>query len=143
LALRDSVADYGGMGLHGARDFRPRRSAAFSAAAKDSVVNGGEVMAAKELVPEVRKPNGSELVLASPTPMDLLQMAINRDLDIDKLAKLLELQKDWEKGEARKAFVEAMNAFKRNPPSITKNKHVNSARRTEPTTMPRSITSAT
>lgn len=82
-------------------------------------------MAAKELVPEVKKPNGSEaLVISAPTPMDLLQMAINRDLDIDKLAKLLELQKEWEKGEARKAFVEAMNALKRNPPVIAKNKHV-------------------
>jgi len=29
------------------------------------------------------------------TPMELLQSAVNQNLDIDKLAKLLELQEKW------------------------------------------------
>lgn len=66
-----------------------------------------------------RKPMGLAL---APTPTDLLQLAIERNLDIDKLAKLLELKRDWDKDQARKAFVEAMNAFKRNPPVIAKTK---------------------
>lgn len=64
------------------------------------------------------------LVPATVTPMELLQSAINQNLDIDKLSKLLELQLRWEANEARKAYVEAMNQFKSNPPTITKNKHV-------------------
>lgn len=56
------------------------------------------------------------------TPTDLLQQAIERNLDIDKLAKLLELKREWDKDQARKAFVEAMNAFKVRPPTIAKTK---------------------
>lgn len=58
------------------------------------------------------------------TPAELLQMAISRDADIDKLQRLMELQERWEANEARKAFVAAMKRFKDNPPQITKNKHV-------------------
>jgi len=74
---------------------------------------------------DVKKPVGSEaLTVSSPTPMDLLQIAVSQNLDVDKLQKLMELQLTWEKNEARKAFVEAMNRFKSNPPQIIKNKHV-------------------
>lgn len=58
------------------------------------------------------------------TPMDLLRMAVSQNFDIDKLEKLMALQREWEANEARKAFVAAMNAFKQNPPEILKNKHV-------------------
>jgi hypothetical protein len=56
--------------------------------------------------------------------MDLLRMAVSQNFDIDKLEKLMALQREWEANEARKAFVAAMNAFKQNPPEIIKNKHV-------------------
>jgi ERF superfamily len=46
------------------------------------------------------------------------------DFDINKLQTLLELRERWDKNEARKAFVKAMNAFKEHPPEITKNKQV-------------------
>lgn len=58
------------------------------------------------------------------TPAELLRIAVSQNADIDKLAKLMDLQERWEKNEARKAFVVAMNAFKAEPPSILKNKHV-------------------
>jgi hypothetical protein len=58
------------------------------------------------------------------TPMELLQIAVNKDADIGKLEALMNLQLKWEANEARKAFVEAMNAFKKNPPEIIKNKLV-------------------
>ena len=58
------------------------------------------------------------------TPMAMLQMAISQGADLDKLQKLMELQERWEKNEARKAYVSAMNAFKENPPGIYKTKHV-------------------
>lgn len=69
--------------------------------------------------------NGEALVLTSGpsaiTPMQLLEMAMSQNADLEKLKQLMDLQERWEKNEARKAFVEAMNAFKRNPPTILKN----------------------
>ena len=64
------------------------------------------------------------LVPAIPTPMELLDKAVAQNLDIDKLAKLLELQERWENRQAQKAFVEALNKFKANPPQISKSKPV-------------------
>jgi len=64
------------------------------------------------------------LVPASVTPVDLLRIAVSQDADIDKLKQLMDLQERWEANEARKAFVSAMNEFKKNPPAITKNKDV-------------------
>src|SRR5258708_4635708 len=58
------------------------------------------------------------------TPVELLRIAVSQNADIDKLTKLMDLQERWERNEARKAFVVAMNAFKANPPEILKNKHV-------------------
>jgi ERF superfamily len=58
------------------------------------------------------------------TPMALIQMAVTQNADIGRLEKLMELQLRWEANEARKAYVVAMNAFKENPPEITKNKLV-------------------
>lgn len=64
------------------------------------------------------------LVRVALTPMDLLQMAVSQNLDVEKLERLMQLQREWKKDQAREAFVEAMNAFKKSPPVIAKNKHV-------------------
>lgn len=61
------------------------------------------------------------------TPMGLLQIATQQGADVDKLAKLMELHLTWEKNEARKAFVVALNAFKAEAPKIVKNKDVHHA----------------
>lgn len=58
------------------------------------------------------------------TPMQLIQAAVNQNADVDKLSKLMDLQLRWEANEAKKAFVEAMNAFKANPPEIVKDRLV-------------------
>ena len=58
------------------------------------------------------------------TPMDMLRIAIDKDLPIEKLQQLVELQERWEANEARKAYVAAMNAFKADPPDVFKSKHV-------------------
>lgn len=60
----------------------------------------------------------------SPTPMHMLQLAIQQGADLDKLKQLMDLQERWEANEARKAFVVAMNAFKANAPKIVKTKEV-------------------
>ncbi len=58
------------------------------------------------------------------TPSMLLTMAVQQGADLDRLERLMALQERWEANEARKAFVEAMTAFKAEPLEIFKRKHV-------------------
>jgi ERF superfamily len=58
------------------------------------------------------------------TPMTMLSMAVSQGADLDKLEKLMALQERWEKNEARKAFSEALTAFKESPLIIDKDRHV-------------------
>jgi hypothetical protein len=53
-------------------------------------------------------------------PNDLLAMALSQNVDLDKLERLMVLQERWEKNEAKKAYTEAMAAFKANVPEIIK-----------------------
>lgn len=66
-----------------------------------------------------------ERVPQATTPDQLLALAINKDLDIDKLAKLMELQKQYNDDLARKAFFSALSDFQINCPEIRKTKEVN------------------
>lgn len=62
--------------------------------------------------------------VASPgelTPPELLRLAIVSNADLEKVSRLIDLKERWERGEAQKAYVVAMNAFKANPPEIIKN----------------------
>ena len=72
----------------------------------------------------VSKPNGGAIQHATPTPMDLLQIAMSQNADIDKLAKLMELQERWQANEARKAFNVAFSEFKSEAVTIVKNNMV-------------------
>lgn len=63
-------------------------------------------------------------ISATPTPSDLLRLAIDKGADLDRLERLMDLQSRWEAGQARKAFAEAMTAFKSKPLTIRKDKHV-------------------
>ncbi len=61
----------------------------------------------------IAEPNGKALIeVRQPTPMDLIQMAVQQGADVDKLEKLMDLKLRWEANEARKAFEEAFAAFK-------------------------------
>jgi len=62
--------------------------------------------------------------LPATTPAELLSIAVSQGADLEKLEKLMELQERWEKNEARKAYVSAMNSFKADPPSLFKNMEV-------------------
>src|SRR5438105_12632904 len=68
--------------------------------------------------------NGQETQILALTPVELLRIAVSQNADIDKLTKLMDLQERWERNEARKAYVVAINAFKLARPMITKNKQV-------------------
>jgi hypothetical protein len=73
---------------------------------------------------ETAKQDAIEIRAEAPNPMRLLELAVSQNLDLDKLKQLMDLQERWERNEARKAFVVAMNEFKKAPPTILKNKQV-------------------
>lgn len=58
------------------------------------------------------------------TPDDLLSIALSQGADLDRLERLMTLKREYEKDEARKAFAEAMAAFKSEPIAIAKDKAV-------------------
>lgn len=66
--------------------------------------------------------NNTDIIVQSPSM--LMQMAIQKDFDIERLKALLDLQERWERNEAKKAYVKAMTEFKKNPPQIIKDMHV-------------------
>lgn len=64
----------------------------------------------------------NELMEVSPASM--LQVAIDKGADLEKLEKMLMLQERWEANEARKAYHAAMAKFKADPPEIEKDRKV-------------------
>lgn len=58
------------------------------------------------------------------TPATILEMAVERGADIGQLERLMDLKIRWDETEAKKAFDNAMAAFKENPPDIIKTKEV-------------------
>ena len=68
--------------------------------------------------------DNAPVVIERQNPASMIEVALTQGADLEKLEKLLELQERWEQNEARKAYTEAMAAFKANPPKIEKNKHV-------------------
>lgn len=58
------------------------------------------------------------------TPNDLISQAINKGLDVESLAKLMDLQERWQANKSRKLFFEAFTNFQANCPDIRKGKEV-------------------
>ncbi|PXW23379.1 ERF family protein [Paraburkholderia caballeronis] len=83
-----------------------------------------DVEAAEAPAVSVPALNASRTAIAVATPADLLRIAVENGADLDRLEKLMQLQERWEAHEARKAFVTAMAAFKREPIEIYKRKQV-------------------
>lgn len=78
---------------------------------------------------EVLAPDEVKEIAQPMTPMRLLELATQRGADIDVLERLLTLQERWEENErkkeaaaARKAYIQALTAFKLEPPTIVKTK---------------------
>jgi hypothetical protein len=69
-------------------------------------------MADEPQVPEVvTEPQLPAVVEEAGTPAALLQMAVAKDLDLEKLERLMALQERWNADQARKAFYHAMTEF--------------------------------
>jgi hypothetical protein len=67
---------------------------------------------------------GPKAALVERTPMDLVAMAIDKNLDVEKLQKLVEMQRDYNKDRARAAFFDALSHFQSECPVIKKTKKV-------------------
>lgn len=64
------------------------------------------------------------LVEVSAGPLAMAMQAMKAGMTVADMRAMLDLQKDWEANEARKAYVAAMAEFKRDPPEIFKRKQV-------------------
>jgi hypothetical protein len=62
--------------------------------------------------------------VATVTPMQMLQLAVERGADMAQLEKLMDLQERWEKTQARKAFDEAIANAKSRIKPIVKGREV-------------------
>lgn len=84
----------------------------------------GEVHAPQAHPVQVAQQRQPVTTTADTTPAYLLQLAVEQGADLDRLERLMALQERWEQNEARKAFVDAMAAFKAEPLTIYKRKRV-------------------
>jgi len=56
--------------------------------------------------------------------LPMIKMIVEQKGDLAQLEKFMDLTERWDKEQARKAFINAMNNFKQNPPEILKDKDV-------------------
>jgi len=64
----------------------------------------------------------NQLQKINPTPVTLLEKAIEKGADISQLKELMDLQERWEKKEAKKAFFDALSRFQTIVPVLNKKK---------------------
>lgn len=75
----------------------------------------------------MQKENGvatAEIISNDPNPSALLQLAVQQNLDIDKLEKLMQLQERWQANISRKDFLNAISKFQFECPALEKTKKV-------------------
>lgn len=82
-----------------------------------------------DILPEVQNVSPMPVVqpakMESSSPVEIAIKLKKAKVDIGELEKLLELQRQHEKGEAEKYYNTSLSAFKANPPVIRNDRHVN------------------
>lgn len=68
--------------------------------------------------------NSKELTVQQDNLSPLVKLALNSDIDIGKLEKLIEVQDHFDQNQAKKEFYKAFSEFKKNPLTITKDSTV-------------------
>lgn len=58
--------------------------------------------------------------VAQANPMQMIEAAVSKGMDVESLSKLMDLQERWEKSNAKKMFFHAFNEFQSTMPSIKK-----------------------
>lgn len=77
-----------------------------------------------EVVDITPKNQPASLVVMSPGQLVSQLMQQGGSMDLSAMERLMGLQERWDANEAKKAYHQAMAAFKQNPPTIYKDKHV-------------------
>lgn len=67
---------------------------------------------------------GETAIYREQTPNDLIALAIDKNLDIEKLQKLMEMQEKWQAKQAERSYFEAFGKFQAIAPELIKNKQV-------------------
>jgi len=70
------------------------------------------------------QPVHTALATVPATPADIVLYAMKNGGSIEQIRDFMQLQREWEADQARKAFVADMAEFKKNPPKIIKDKLV-------------------
>jgi hypothetical protein len=86
--------------------------------------NRNAANAVAEIVPTIEPEVGQQLAIAANPYERMLDKLLASGQGLEQMQNLLDLQIQWEKNEARKAFVAAMAAFKQMPLTILKSKRV-------------------
>ena len=63
-----------------------------------------------------------EVVTTGSSPAELMRIALTHGESLEKIEKMLDLQKKYDENEARKAYFDAVAKFKENPPEVLKDK---------------------
>src|SRR5690606_9150039 len=77
---------------------------------------------AEEVSKEVSRTSNKPDSEVAISPMQLIELAISKDADVDKLEKLMQLKERWDKENARKSFIADLAAFQSKCPVIIKSK---------------------
>lgn len=64
----------------------------------------------------------NNLIKQDLTPLLLIQQAMDKGLDLDKLEKFMAMQERWEKKEAKKSFLNSLSKFQSIVPELKKSK---------------------
>ena len=78
----------------------------------------------KDITKELSVQENGNTLPAQASPAMMMQLAMDKNLDLSKVEKMIELQAKWDAIEAKKAYTLAMAQFKKEPPIITKDKSV-------------------
>ena len=68
------------------------------------------------------KPSKELPVVQESTPMQMLQLAVQEGHDLEKIEKLMELERQWKTDQAREAYLVALTKFKKKRITVTKDK---------------------
>lgn len=77
-------------------------------------------MSGELIVKEEKQQSALTMINESQQPMRLLELAINKDADIEKLERLMAMQTQWDERNAKRDFLAAMARFQSRCPDIKK-----------------------
>ncbi len=73
---------------------------------------------------DIKKFEDRHPAIVEDQPASIMELALTKNMDIEHIQKLMDMQKEIDAYQAKKAYVSAMTAFKADPPKIIKDKHV-------------------